>query len=204
MGAGAVEQSQAELGGDGPRGGEPTTSSASMDALAEEHVPQLSAEARAQLIEIRSRLEARVGQLVLLMMTVPRYCHHSLADLHGLVIEPLLRDRIAVAQAKPDGDTGAATPSAPVGIAIWASVDDAVEQKINEQVKDGAVPVRLAADDWTSGEKLWLLDIIAPNRQLATAVLLHFRTIAGERPVSLHPMVARSIDPDALAKLKLL
>lgn len=53
------------------------------------------------------------------------------------------------------------------------------------------------------GEKLWLLDLIAPNRQLATAVLLHFRTVAGERPVSLHPLVARSVDSDALAKLKL-
>lgn len=56
-------------------------------------------------------------------------------------------------------------------------------------------PTRLGADYWASGEKVWLLDLIAPNRQLATAVLANFKQIAGDRPIAIHPIVARSVDP---------
>lgn len=47
-----------------------------------------------------------------------------------------------------------------------------------------------------------LLDVIAPNRQLATAVLTNFKQIAGEKPVSIHPIVARSVDPEVLEKMR--
>lgn len=156
--------------------------------------------ARPRLGEIRSKLESAVGQVVLLMMQAPHYRHHSLADLSDLVLEPLLRDRIAIAHARlePDNDE----PPAAVGAAIWASVDDATDSKIREQIKAGAFPVRLSREEWNSGDRLWLLDIIAGNSKSATAVLMNFRAIAGDRPVQLHPLVARSIDLELLAKLK--
>lgn len=74
--------------------------------------------------------------------------------------------------------------------------------KIKEQAKAGVFPVRLGTQDWTSGDKLWLLDVIAPDRKLATAALLHFGQIAGERPVQLHPLVAANVDAEVLAKLR--
>lgn len=36
------------------------------------------------------------------LMQTPRYRHLSIADLEWLVLEPLLRDRIAIASTKPD------------------------------------------------------------------------------------------------------
>ena len=45
-------------------------------------------------------------------------------------------------------------------------------------------------------------DMVAPNRQLAPAVLSSFRQIAGDKPVSIHPIVARSVDRDALEKMR--
>lgn len=54
----------------------------------------------------------------------------------------------------------------------------------------------------STGEKVWLLDLIAPNRQLATAVLTNFKQIAGDKPIAIHPIVARSVDPEVLEKMK--
>lgn len=79
---------------------------------------------------------------------------------------------------------------------------DEVTAKIRDQFKGGVFPTRLSADDWASGESIWLLDLIAPNRQLATAVLANFRQIAGDKPVSIHPIVARSVDPEVLEKMR--
>ena len=102
--------------------------------------PQLTPEARAKLAEIRARLEVRVGQLVLMLMNVPRYRHQTIADLNCLVIEPLLRDRIAVVYARPEGakDEAPAEGAPPIGVAIWAGVSDEVDAKIKEQVTAGA------------------------------------------------------------------
>ena len=159
--------------------------------------PAMPPEARAKLAEIRARLEVRVGQLVLMLMNVPRYRHQTLADLNHLILEPLLRDRIAIAHARPEGakDDSPVPEGAPlIGVAIWASVSDEVDAKIKEQVKAGAFPVRLASDEWASGEKIWLLDIVAVSKGAASAVLAKFGTIAGERTVQLHPLVKRQLE----------
>ena len=68
--------------------------------------------------------------------------------------------------------------------------------------KAGAFPVRLGPDDWTSGDHVWLFDVIAADRKQATSVLTNFRQLAGERPVRIAPLVGRLIDPDVLQKLK--
>lgn len=166
--------------------------------------PQLTPEALAKLAEIRARLEVRVGQLVLMLMNVPRYRHQTLADLNHLLLEPLLRDRIAIAHARPEGakDEGPAEGAPPIGVALWASVSEEVDAKIKEQVKAGTFPVRLAPEEWASGEKVWLLDVVAPTRPLASNVLVNFARITGERQVQLHPVVAGSVDPELLSKLK--
>lgn len=87
------------------------------------------------------------------------------------------------------------------GIAIWASVSPEVDAKIREQIKAGAFPVRLKPEDWTSGEVVWLLDVIAPTRRLATSVHANFRQVATDKQVLIHPIVARQVDQEALEKL---
>lgn len=159
--------------------------------------PELDPQVMAKLAEVRGRIQSSVGQIVLAMMNLPRYRHQTLADLMHLVLEPLMRDRIAIATAKSE-DKNEST----AGIALWATVSDAVDAKIVEQVKGGAFPTRLGQDDWASGETLWLLDVIAPNRKLATAVLASFRQIAGDRPVKVHPVVARSVDQELLDQMR--
>src|SRR5260370_706101 len=119
----------------------------------------ISPDMRARIAELRNRVQLNTGQVVLAMMNLPRYRNQTLGDLTHLVLDPMMRDRLAIAHrtvdGKPQGDEDVA------GIAIWASVSDSVDAKITEQVKAGVFPVRLASVDWASGDKGWLLDVIA-------------------------------------------
>ncbi len=164
---------------------------------------EITPELIVQIGELRSKIQISIGQTFLAMMDLPRYKHLSLADFSHLVVNPLLRNRVAIAhksvmengQAKVDEETIA-------GIAIYATVSPAVDAKITEQTKAGVFPLRLAPEDWTSGDLPWLLDVIAADRTQATSVLANFRQVVGEKPIKIHPMVARLIDPAVLEKLK--
>ncbi len=172
----------------------------------------------AQIAEVRRSIHAAVGQVVLALSVVPRYRHQSIADLQTLVLEPLMRDRVAIATAAPSGrlpageSEGASEMSASendaanyaplAGIAFWATVSDAVDAKIREQIKGGAFPIRLKPEEWNCGDKVWLLDVIAPSQKMASAVLANFKQVVkstGE--VRIHPIVARQVDPELLRKM---
>jgi cytolysin-activating lysine-acyltransferase len=71
-----------------------------------------------------------------------------------------------------------------LGIAIWAKVSPEVDAKIREQIGSKVFPIRLRPADWASGEIAWLLDVIAPNSKLATAVLARFRQTVKEGQLS--------------------
>ena len=87
--------------------------------------------------------------------------HQSLGDLTQMVLEPLIRDRIAIARPAKE-EPGMLTDIA--GFAIWASVSEEVDAKIREQIKAGSFPVRLKPEEWQSGSINWLLDVIAPDQ----------------------------------------
>jgi len=170
-------------------------------APAAAEAPRLTPEMIEKIAALRTKIQLSVGQVVLAIMNLPRYRHQTLADLMHVVLDPLMRDRVAIAYTRTDGKPEGDEQSV-AGIAIWASVSDAVDAKITEQVKAGAFPVRLANEDWVSGDTLWLLDVIAGDRKQATAVLANFRQLSGERPVKVHPIVARSVDPAVLEKMR--
>jgi cytolysin-activating lysine-acyltransferase len=118
-----------------------------------------------------------------------------------VVLDPLMHDRVAIAYTrKPDQPAG--DEQSVAGIAIWATVSAEVDTKITEQVRAGVFPVRMASDDWTSGDMVWLLDVVAQDRAQATRVLTSFNQLSGDRPVKIHPIVARSVDPALLERMK--
>lgn len=151
----------------------------------------------ARLARERERLHAGFGQVVLAMSAVPRYRHLPLGELLSMVLEPLVRNRIAVAATA--GRDGAAPE--PAGIAIWATVSAEVDTRIREQIGAGVFPLRLRPEDWTSGEIRWLLDVIAPNPRVVAAVIADFRKVAGAGELRLHPLVRRLVDAETLEKL---
>jgi hemolysin-activating ACP:hemolysin acyltransferase len=151
----------------------------------------------AQITAFKTRLQASIGEVVLAMLNLPRYRNQTLADLMHLVVEPMTRDRIAIAKAGGEGKV-----EETAGIAIWASVSDEVDAKIREQIQARVFPVRLKSEDWASGETTWLLDVIAPSQKVATAVLANFKQVVKDKPVRIHPLVSQLVDPAVLEKMK--
>jgi hemolysin-activating ACP:hemolysin acyltransferase len=151
----------------------------------------------AQIAAFRTRLQANIGEVVLSMLNLPRYRHQSIGDLMHLVVEPMLRDRVAIAKSGGEGKL-----EETAGIAIWASVSDEVDASIREQIQARTFPVRLKADDWASGDTHWLLDVIAPSQKIATAVLANFKQVVKDKPVRIHPIVGQLVDPAVLEKMK--
>ncbi|SDA87636.1 toxin-activating lysine-acyltransferase [Sinorhizobium sp. NFACC03] len=150
-----------------------------------------------KIASLRSKVNETFGKVALAMMATPRYRNLSIADLSHLVLDPLIRDRIAIAQSANPGptDTGLA------GIAIWASVTEEVDARIREQIKAGVFPVRLKSEEWTGGKINWLLDVIAPSPRLATSVLANFKQVLKEGDLRIHPLVSRLVEPEALKKM---
>jgi hemolysin-activating ACP:hemolysin acyltransferase len=158
----------------------------------------LSPEMAAKLAEIRGKLALTFSQVTMALMATPRYRNLSIADLSWLVLEPLIRDRIAIAST---GRKDALATGSAIGFAIWAKTSEEASRRIEEQIKAGSFPVRLKGEDWNSGEIVWLLDVVAPGQANASAVLEGFGQIAKGAPVRIHPMIKRLVDPELLAKL---
>ncbi len=145
---------------------------------------------------------------------LPRYRHMTLADLETVLTIPLMQGRVAIAYAGatalPAGSPALAAGStkesrqSPTlnGIAIWASVSAEVDAKIREQIEAQVFPIRLKPEDWTSGEIVWLLDVIAPSRELGTAVLANFKQVAKTARFNMHPVVGGSVNEAFLAQVK--
>lgn len=152
----------------------------------------------ARAAEMRQRVHEGFGKVALAMMGTARYRQLPLAEMQSLIIEPLLRGRIAMAQATRQGEEPNGTIAA---IAIWASVSPEVEAKIVDQIRGNVFPVRLEANDWASGETPWLLDVIAPNRQMTAAVIANLNRLVPTANMRLHPIVTKLLDAEALQKL---
>ena len=147
----------------------------------------------------RKAAAARFGEIVMLMMTAQRYWHMSIHELEWLVLQPLMRNQIAVAtgSAKMEGEEQSGT----VGAAIWARVSPEVDTKIKQQIEQKVFPVRLKPEDWTSGDIVWLLDIIAPTKLLATKLFSELgKAGLGKGKIQAHPIVGATVDVEFLRK----
>ena len=185
----------------GPNGG--ANASAKAPAVADDPVevagdPLQDPEFARKVAALRSQVRENFGKVVMTMMMLPRYRHQTLGDLQHLVLEPLIRDRIAIAYP---GNTERSELSDVVGLAIWASVSEEVDADIRQQIKSGVFPIRLKAEGWNSGSINWLLDVIAPNRKMTASVIANLKQVVKEGSLRLHPLVTRLVDPETLQKM---
>jgi cytolysin-activating lysine-acyltransferase len=160
--------------------------------------PQLDPEVVQKIVSVRSQVRENFGKIVMSMMMLPRYRYQTLDDLQHLVLEPLIRDRIAIAYPGGKDRNELADIS---GVAIWASVSEEVDAKIRDQIKAGTFPLKLKAEDWTSGSINWLIDVIAPDRKTTASVIANFKQVVKEGSLRLHPLITRLVDEDTLQKM---
>ncbi|MGN7612777.1 toxin-activating lysine-acyltransferase [Magnetococcales bacterium HHB-1] len=89
---------------------------------------------------------ALLGQVTALMLNSPPHKHFFISDLEWLVVPPIALGQFRLFQKERKS----------IGYASWAYIDEAIE----ERLKGGSV--RLRPDEWKSGDKLWLIDLVAP------------------------------------------
>jgi cytolysin-activating lysine-acyltransferase len=192
--AGTKTGNGAEKGGNGAaQAEEPAFAAAAAPAN-----PQLDPEIVKKIAQVRSHVRESFGKVVMAMMMLPRYRNQTLGDLQHLVLEPLIRDRIAIAYP---GKTEDAALADITGVALWASVSGEVDGRIREQIAAGTFPVRLKAEDWNSGDINWLLDVIAPDQKTTASVIANFKQVVKEGGLRLHPLITKLVDEDTLKKM---
>lgn len=147
---------------------------------------------------IRRKLLQTFGNVVAMLVDVPRYRNHSIGDLQFLILEALVRDRVLL-MSHATSAIGAEPEVA--AIAIWASVSEGVSAKISEQIKAGVFPIRLLPDDRTSGNVNWLLDIVTRSPDVVKQVVASFGRVTKSDKLNLHPSVSAMLDGETLKKL---
>lgn len=160
--------------------------------------PQLDPEIARKIASVRSQVRESFGKVVMAMMMQARYRNQTIGDLQHLVLEPLIRDRIAIAYPGNTEDDALADMS---GLAIWASVSEAVDLNIREQIRSGTFPLRLKSEDWNSGKINWLIDVIAPDSKSTARVIANFKQVVKEGSLRLHPFITRLVDEETLKKM---
>jgi hemolysin-activating ACP:hemolysin acyltransferase len=131
---------------------------------------------------------AAFAKIVSLIMHSPSHSHLHVSDLKWLVVPPLIAEQFAIVEGVREG---AVLPS-PFAVALWAQVSPEVDRRLSE---DKNRPVRLAADEWQSGDIMWIIDA-AGDLRIVPAFLEEL--VATKFPGK-HPKV-RVIDKRGVAK----
>jgi cytolysin-activating lysine-acyltransferase len=98
---------------------------------------------------------AALVDMVSILLRAPKHRKMPLDSLRHAVLPATLHNQYRMARVRKPGSAAAA----PAGLAIWASVSDAVDSRLRAAEQ----PVNLALDEWKSGETLWLIDLVAPS-----------------------------------------
>lgn len=87
--------------------------------------------------------------------------------------------------------TGFHADDRPIGVAIWARLSDEVAERYSSGTG------RLRPDEWTSGEQLWLIDLITPfaDEENKQAELMLSELVRG--PFEGAPALCRRRDPES-------
>ncbi|RED43329.1 toxin-activating lysine-acyltransferase [Aestuariispira insulae] len=86
-----------------------------------------------------------LGEISWMMSMSPTHRYFFLADLEWLVMTPVMLNQFRIYR----DDNGK-----PAGLVLWASVSEEVEKRL----ESGAT--RLAPQDWKSGDRLWVVDVV--------------------------------------------
>ncbi|WCM25837.1 toxin-activating lysine-acyltransferase [Sphingomonas sp. QA11] len=143
-----------------------------------------------------------LGEMTWLLSQSPLHKVLAIGDLEWLVMPALIHEQFYLFR---DGDK-------PVGLALWAKCNEVAEKKLEGGMIEPEN--RLTLEEWISGDRIWLVDLIAPfadaanrHRELMIADLIS-KPLAG-KAFSFHQTdpatgqrTVRKIDADAGEKLK--
>jgi cytolysin-activating lysine-acyltransferase len=124
-----------------------------------------------------------LGQIVWLLSQSPQHRELRIKDLEWSFMPAVLVEQFRIFRfgplpglegvdlraLAPAGLSKDALEQVPLGVAIWAKLSEAAEAKLERGE-------RLSMEDWKSGDRVWLVELIAPfanaQNKLAEAMLL--------------------------------
>jgi hemolysin-activating ACP:hemolysin acyltransferase len=124
-----------------------------------------------QLPSDPNRFAISFAHIVMLLMRSPQYQALALADLKWMVMPALLSNQCAVLESN---ETPVGTPREARAMALWATVSPAVDARLQQ---DQNPALQLAADDWRSGDIIWLIDAVGEGESVQQLVG-HLRQVA--------------------------
>jgi cytolysin-activating lysine-acyltransferase len=143
-----------------------------------------------QIAEVQRRaakskqLQASFGGIVVLLMRNPEFRNCTLADLEHLVLPALSNGQFTIAEAQ-EKKSGLMTPVAAI---LWASVSEEVDQRLS---KTQDQPLKLAPNEWKSGDIPWLIAAVGDPRLIKALQQRLQESVLKDRPLK-----SRSTDTD--------
>ena len=116
-----------------------------------------------------------LGEITWLFSQSATHKHFAIGDLEWMVMPPLMLEQYRVFRGE----------ASPVGVAFWAFLSEEAEAKLE------AGGTRLRPDEWKSGDRLWLVDLVAPfatpdNKQTEAMLSDLVKEVFGQRKFKLH------------------
>jgi hemolysin-activating ACP:hemolysin acyltransferase len=130
-----------------------------------------------------------LAKIVSLLMNSSAHSHLRISDLKWLVLPPLLADQFAIMEAVREGTV---LPS-PIAAAVWARVSPELDRRL---AADKDRSVRLAPEEWQSGDILWIIDAVGDPRILPAFL----EELAATRFPGRYPKM-RQIGKSSIAKI---
>lgn len=133
---------------------------------------------------VKPTVSHMLGEVAWLLSQSPGHKHFAIADLEWMVMPPILLEQFRVFH----GDEH------PLGFALWAYLSEDAEARLTATVDAGG-GARLRPDDWKSGDRLWLVELVAPfataeNKLTEAMVADLIQNVFGEKAFKFH-----SLDP---------
>jgi cytolysin-activating lysine-acyltransferase len=147
----------------------------------------------------RTAAEA-LGQIVWLLSQSPLHRELRLKDLEWSIMPAVMKEQFRIfrfgplpgladpAAALPPGLDKTAIEQLPLGVAIWAKLSAEAEAKLERGE-------RLEVEEWTSGDRTWLIELISPFANAENKLLEVMLTDLAQGPFRGRPFCLHRTDP---------
>lgn len=111
-----------------------------------------------------------LGEIVWLMSQSPVHKQLFIGDLEWFAMPAILLEQFRIFYG----------PNAPAAVAFWAMVSEETEQRLE------AGAHKLRADEWTGGDRPWLIELVAPFGAQDEILADLFLSVFNGRPFKFH------------------
>lgn len=104
-----------------------------------------------------------LGEVAWLMSQSKGHQNFRMEDLSWFALPPIMLEQYRIFLGRQEDPNNPKNQvEVPMGVALWAMFSKEVERRFMETVQEGKGPVQIKAQDWNSGTRLWLIELIAP------------------------------------------